>query len=148
MSAEKRSALMARIRGRDTGPERQLAALMRRWRLKWESHCGDIPGRPDFVFRRRRVAVFIDGDFWHGWRFPAWEHKLDPFWAAKIAANRARDRRNHARARRMGWTVVRVWEHELGRDSAAVAARVAAALGIRTGSLKRKRGPGISREQH
>jgi len=128
MSPESRSALMSRIRGKDTLPERRVSELLRRRGFRWESHVPELPGRPDLVFWRYRVAIFIDGDFWHGWRFPAWRHKLSPFWQAKIAANRARDRRTHARLRRHAWTVVRVWEHEVRQDVQRVADRIAAAL--------------------
>ena len=128
MSPEKRSAVMARIKGRDTGPELKLASMLRRARRRFESHVADLPGRPDFVFRRARVAVFVDGDFWHGWRFPAWRLKLSERWELKIAANRRRDAHNHARLRRSGWTVVRIWEHQLERDPDGCLGRVLAAV--------------------
>lgn len=132
MSAEKRSQLMGRIRGKDTGPERIVAALLRAHRFKFEQHARDLPGRPDFVFRSRLLVILVDGDFWHGWRFPAWEHKLAPFWRGKIAANRARDARNIRRLRRAGWMVVRVWEHQLKRSNPAVRDRLLRILRART----------------
>ena len=76
MSPEKRSALMARIPGMHTGPERLVAEILKSLEVTYESHCSDLPGQPDFVFREIKLAIFIDGDFWHGWRFPAWWHKL------------------------------------------------------------------------
>lgn len=124
MSAEQRSLLMGRIRGKDTGPERIVAAMLRAHRFRFEQHASDLPGRPDFVLRSRRVVILVDGDFWHGWRFPAWEHKLSPFWHAKIATNRARDSRNIRTLRRAGWVVVRVWEHQLYRSATAVRDRI------------------------
>jgi len=128
MSPEKRSAVMAKIRGRDTGPERVVAGLLRDAGLTFESHARDLPGRPDFVFRDRRVAVFVDGDFWHGWRFPVWRDKLSEAWEAKIEATRLRDCRNFRRLRRSGWRVVRIWEHQLARDPEGSLARVTKAL--------------------
>jgi len=119
---------MARIRGRDTGPERQIARLLLEAGLRFESHARDLPGRPDFVFRQARVAVLVDGDFWHGWRFPAWRDKLSPAWEAKIEANRLRDERNRRRLRAQGWTVVRLWEHQIERSAEACVARVQRAL--------------------
>lgn len=119
---------MGRIRGKDTGPERIVAAMLRSARFKFEQHVRDLPGRPDFVFRNHGLVVLVDGDFWHGWRFPAWEHKLSPFWHQKIAANRARDVRNIRKLKRAGWRVVRIWEHQLERDEAAVFARLLATL--------------------
>lgn len=115
---------MGRIRGRDTGPELIVAALLRGHGFKFEQHARDLPGRPDFVFRSRRLVILVDGDFWHGWRFPAWQHKLSPFWSAKIAANRARDSRNIRKLRRSGWKVVRVWEHQIERSVEAVRNRL------------------------
>jgi DNA mismatch endonuclease, patch repair protein len=136
MSVEKRSALMGRIKGKDTGPERVMDRLLRRSRKKFETHALDLPGRPDFVFRRAKVAVFVDGDFWHGWRFPTWRLKLSEGWEAKISANRRRDVRNHARLRRSGWTVIRVWEHQIKRDPEACLRRVLVATSRRPGGAK------------
>ena len=116
MSPETRSVVMSRIKGRDTGPERAMAESFSSRELTWESHVRELPGRPDFVFRDDRVAVFVDGDFWHGWRFPQWRDKLSDKWEAKIDATRRRDARNRQRLRRMGWKVVRIWEHQIERS--------------------------------
>lgn len=128
MSPEKRSAVMARIKGNNTGPEQRMAAALAELGLSWESHARDLPGRPDFVFRQDRVTVFVDGDFWHGWRFPQWRNKLTEKWEAKIETNRSRDARNHRRLRRMGWKVVRLWEHQVARDIETCVERVVIAL--------------------
>ena len=133
MSPEKRSALMARIKGKDTGPELVIAGLLRRSRRQFETHARDLPGQPDFVFRRAKVAVFVDGDFWHGWRFPAWRLKLSEKWEDKIAANRRRDARNHARLRREGWTVIRLWEHQIERSPETCLSRILDATSRRSG---------------
>jgi len=130
MSAEKRSALMGRIRGKNTGPEKTFAKVLETLGVVYESHAADLPGRPDFALRGLRIAIFIDGDFWHGWRFPTWKHKLAPFWAAKIEGNRARDRRNFAKLRRGGWRVLRIWEHELERSIDKVMERTKIALDL------------------
>lgn len=82
------------------------------WR-ELEKHGGDLAGKPEIVFRVEQVAVFLDGDFWHGWRFPSWKDTLSPKWQAKIVGNRKRDRRNHQSLRRKGWTVIRIWEHQV-----------------------------------
>lgn len=76
--------------------------------------------RPDFVFPRLRVAVFVDGCFWHGCpKHATWPKTRAAFWKAKIEGNRARDRRVNRELRKRGWTVVRVWEHELNRNDEA-----------------------------
>ena len=137
MSPETRSAVMSRIRGRDTGPERAMANGFASQGLTWESHVRDLPGRPDFVFRNSRVAVFVDGDFWHGWRFPQWRDKLSDKWEAKIEATRRRDARNHRRLRRMGWKVLRIWEHQIRRSREECVARVLSFLQAKDGPAKR-----------
>src|SRR5262249_9473077 len=86
MSAQTRSAVMSRIRGKHSGPERAMATGLASLGLTWESHVQGLPGKPDFVFAEARVAVFVDGDFWHGWRFPQWRDKLSEKWEAKIEA--------------------------------------------------------------
>jgi DNA mismatch endonuclease (patch repair protein) len=63
-----------------------------------------------------KIAIFVDGDFWHGWRFISWRLKLSPAWEEKIAANMRRDRRVRRALRLSGWTVIRVWEHQIERD--------------------------------
>lgn len=128
MSVAKRSAVMARIRGSGTGPELLLAAELRMLGLGWEEHARDLPGRPDFVFRDRLVAVFVDGDFWHGYQFSTWRDKLSVAWEAKIAETIRRDKRNRTTLRKAGWAVVRVWEHQVKARPKASAKRVLRAL--------------------
>lgn len=143
MSPATRSTVMSRIKGRDTGPELLLASMLQLNGCVWEGHARDLPGRPDFVFREEKLVVFVDGDFWHGWRFPKWRDKLSEKWEAKIEANRRRDVRNHRRLRRQGWKVIRVWEHQLALDSHRCAQRVIEVLNGRSAarSVKpRKRG--------
>jgi DNA mismatch endonuclease (patch repair protein) len=143
MAPEKRSAVMSRIRGRDTGPERAMAEEMLRRRLRFEVQAKDLPGRPDFVFRKAHVAVFVDGDFWHGWRFPAWRDKLSEKWEAKIEANRRRDQRNFRKLRRQGWKVLRIWEHNLKVDVRGCVERVVALVRpVRENRSARHDGPG------
>lgn len=123
----KRSAVMARIRGTgNRATELRLIALMRAGGITGWRRGSRLPGRPDFVFAARRLAVFVDGCFWHGCP----QHFTRPksrraFWVAKIAANRARDRRVTRELRARGWTVLRIWEHAL---RPALAARTLARL--------------------
>ena len=116
LTREQRSHCMSRVRNRDTDLERRLRSELHRRGLRFRKHVANLPGTPDIVFRRYRVAIFVDGDFWHGYRFQTWRGSLSAFWRTKIETNRKRDRRNHRILRRMGWTVVRVWQHEIERD--------------------------------
>jgi len=114
-SAAVRSVMQGN-RGRDTKPEVALRSALHRRGLRFRKHAAPLRGlrcRADVVFPRERVAVFVDGCFWH--RCP--EHGLRPrtnqaYWDAKIARNVERDARNNAALAAAGWTVVRVWEHE------------------------------------
>ncbi len=127
LSRKKRSALMARIRGRgNKATELRLIAIMRaRGITGWKRNVS-LLGRPDFVFPRERLAVFVDGCFWHGCPIHAtWPKQNAEFWRAKILRNRQRDRAVNRLLRRKGWRVVRIWEHAL---KAKVAARTAARL--------------------
>lgn len=116
-SPAKRSQVMARIRSRgNKDTELALIALMRRHRITGWRRSQAIFGKPDFVFRRQRVAVFVDGCFWHGCP----KHANAPvgnreFWEKKLDANRKRDRLVKRELRRRGWRVLRIWEHELQR---------------------------------
>lgn len=128
LTAEQRRYCMSRVKGRDTGPELAVRAALRARSLCFTTCAGDLPGRPDIVLRSARVAVFIDGDFWHGYRFPAWCDQLSPFWQRKISTNRARDLRNHRRLRRMGWRVVRLWQHTIDDDLQGALSRILEAV--------------------
>jgi DNA mismatch endonuclease (patch repair protein) len=136
MSRAKRSALMSRIRGTDTGIERRIFECLSDRRVPFERHSRDLPGKPDIVLQWAKLAVFVDGDFWHGWQLPRWGHKLPPRWREKITANRKRDQRNFARLRRRGWCVLRVWEHDVKRDPEAVVDRILQVSGKPNGSLR------------
>jgi len=137
LTPEQRSYCMSRVKGRNTGLERLVGAALRAHGLRFRTHVKTLPGRPDIVFSSARVAVFIDGDFWHGYRFPSWVHTISPFWREKIGRNRDRDRRNFRRLRGLGWQVVRIWQHEAECDLAKAAGRVLAAVRSRTGLVLR-----------
>lgn len=139
MSPETRSALMARIKGKNTGPELVLGKMLAGHGLRWQKHAKDLPGRPDFVFRACRLVIFVDGDFWHGWRFSVWRDKLTAKWDAKISGNRRRDSRVHRALRRAGWQVIRIWEHQIERDLGGCTGRVLAAIKERSAATEMTR---------
>ncbi|KUK48431.1 MAG: DNA mismatch endonuclease Vsr [Actinobacteria bacterium 66_15] len=128
LTPEQRSFCMSRIKGKDTGLEMRVRSALHRRGLRFRKHVKDLPGKPDVVFRKARVAVFVDGDFWHGYRFPSWEDKVSDFWKKKINRNRERDAANHRKLRQMEWTVIRLWQHEVEEDFDACIDRILAAV--------------------
>jgi DNA mismatch endonuclease (patch repair protein) len=117
----KRSEVMARIRGRgNKDTELALIRVFRAQRITGWRRNHAMPGKPDFVFLKLRLAVFVDGCFWHGCP----RHGTRPsnnrvFWRKKLAGNQARDRLVTRTLRRQGWRVLRIWEHELSRKGEA-----------------------------
>jgi DNA mismatch endonuclease, patch repair protein len=128
LTREQRSYMMSRVRSKDTKPELLIRSLAHSRGLRFRKHCRDLCGCPDLVFASARVVVFVDGDYWHGWRFASWSAKLAPYWRQKIEGNRRRDQRNFSRLRREGWTVVRIWEHEIERDVQRCVDRIEASV--------------------
>ena len=130
MSRAKRSALMGRIRGRDTGPEMTVRRLLHAMGYRFRLHARDLRGKPDIVFRSRRVAIFVHGCFWHRHDCGlAYVPKTRPeFWQRKFDGNVARDRRTKHELEVAGWRVVVVWECQLG-DLASLAGSLAKELG-------------------
>jgi DNA mismatch endonuclease, patch repair protein len=128
-SAETRSRVMARVRGRDTGPEMKLRqALYSAGARGWRCHRTSLPGRPDLAFGRARLAVFVDGGFWHGHPSKYWPGRSGAYWDAKIARNQARDRRVDMELANTGWRSLRLWDFEIERDPVEAASRVMKAL--------------------
>lgn len=116
LTPKQRSYCMSRVKGKDTGIEKAVRSKLHKRGFRFRKNVKGLPGKPDVVFPTAGLVVFLDGDFWHGYRFPQWQHKVSDFWKTKIGKTRQRDQRNFAKLRRMGWKVVRIWEHELERD--------------------------------
>jgi DNA mismatch endonuclease (patch repair protein) len=114
-SEEKRSWIMARVRGRDTKPEIIVRSFVHRMGYRFRIHCRELPGNPDIVLPRHRKAIFVHGCFWHG-------HKRCPrskrpttnmsFWDQKLDRNVLRDKKSLRALRRNGWNVLVVWQCE------------------------------------
>lgn len=122
---------MSRNKGRDTAPELAVRSALHHRGWRFRKNLASLPGRPDIVFVSKRLAVFIDGDFWHGYRFTSWSSKLSPYWREKISQNRLRDTKNNRRLRTMGWHVLRLWEHEVDNDLDACVSRIEHVLAAR-----------------
>lgn len=125
----KRSAVMALIKGRNNqSTERVIVSMLRRHRIVgWRRHLSKLPGRPDIAFPGAKLAVFIDGCFWHG--CTKCRRNLKPasnsvYWAEKLRTNRRRDRRVSAKLRRNGWHVIRIWEHDIKKNPEMVMSRI------------------------
>lgn len=111
---------MAAVRGRDTKPETSLRRAIHAMGLRYRLNVRGLPGTPDLVFRKHRAVIFVHGCFWHGHdcRLFVVPKTRTEFWLAKISANRARDRKNHATLLGSGWRVATVWECAMrGRES-------------------------------
>ena len=131
VSAEVRSRMMSRIRSKDTKPEIAVRRALWRTGFRYRVHDRTLPGTPDISNKRRRLAVFVDGCFWHG--CPACYTRPESnteFWSAKLLANRTRREKVRADLEEMGFLVVEIWEHETA-DPDAAAGRVVDALGDR-----------------
>jgi DNA mismatch endonuclease (patch repair protein) len=110
---EQRSAVMRRVKGRDTGPELAVRRILRAAGIGYRLGGAGLPGKPDLVMKGRRTAVFVHGCFWHGHDCPrgARQPKANAaYWTAKIDRNRARDGAALAALQAAGWRVVTVWE--------------------------------------
>jgi len=127
---EKRSEVMSRIRSRgNRDTELRMIALFKAARIRGWRRSQRLFGKPDFVFRRERIAVFVDGCFWHGCprpkHAPLPKNRAD-WWAKKLAQNKMRDRIVTRTLRKQGWRVIRVWECELAPKQQARIARMIA----------------------
>ncbi len=122
---------------KDTGPELVLRKALRQEGLRsYRVDVATLRGRPDVVFTRERVAVFCDGDFWHGRNLDARIAKLQqghnaPYWVAKIRGNVARDRSVHAELEEDGWDVLRFWETDVRRNATSVAKAIVERVRLR-----------------
>jgi DNA mismatch endonuclease, patch repair protein len=119
LSAKERSNLMRKVRGKDTKPELIVRRLIHSMGHRYRLHVGNLPGRPDIVFTRKKRIVFVHGCFWHrhsaiSCKFARLPKSRQEFWFPKLEANRLRDARNQRVLQRLGWKILVVWECQLG----------------------------------
>lgn len=108
---------MSAVRSKDTKLEKLVISGLKAEGLNFKTYYTGVIGKPDIVIPNRKKAVFIDSDFWHGWQYPRWSHKLtSDFWINKIGNNRKRDQKVNRILRKSGWVIMRVWEHQLKND--------------------------------
>lgn len=116
MTPEEIKRRMSNVRRKDTDIEVILRSALHRKGLRFRKNFKGLPGSPDIVFTRKKVVIFVDGDFWHGWRFEERGERLKPFWREKVARNLERDAAIDERLKELGWRVLHVWEHSIKRD--------------------------------
>jgi DNA mismatch endonuclease (patch repair protein) len=116
-SKEKRSQIMSKIKGKNTGIEKKMLLELKKAKLNGFKYQKRMLGNPDFIFEKQKIAVFCDGDFWHGYGFSRWKNKLNKFWSDKIFCNIKRDKLVRRKLKKEGWSVIRFWEHEIDKDS-------------------------------
>lgn len=118
ISPEARSRIMSRIKGKNTSPELILRKALQTAKIRGYRLHYNLSGKPDIVFVQKRIIIFIDGDFWHGY---LWKrlHRIPPkkYWQGKINGNIIRDRENNELLRKEGWRVLRFWEHEVKNNT-------------------------------
>jgi DNA mismatch endonuclease (patch repair protein) len=111
-NAEQRRRIMQAVGTRDTGPELAVRRMLHGMGYRYRLQARDLPGRPDVVFRSRKKVIFVHGCFWHGHRCRkgrAPKSRLE-YWGPKLAANRARDKAQVRALRKMGWSVLTIWQ--------------------------------------
>jgi len=132
---------MSRIRNRDTNPEKKLLAIVKERFFKkgfrYRRNYKNAKGKPDIAFLKDKIAIFVDGAFWHGYRYKKWIHELPKkYWQGKILRNIGRDRETNHALKEAGWRVVRLWEHEL-KNPSKVAEKIYKAIKASHGQKRR-----------
>lgn len=125
-----RSALMSRIRGKNTAPELVVRSLLHRLGFRFRLHRKDLPGKPDIVLPGRKIAIFVHGCFWHahGCKIGQPPRSRLEFWLPKLERNRARDAESESALVAKGWQVVTLWQCEI-RDLDGLQTRLVERLG-------------------
>ena len=110
---EKRSKIMASIKGKDTKIEIMLRKALWKEGIRGYRVNTKLPGKPDIVFTKYKVTIFCDGDFWHGKDFDKWKERLTPSWLEKIERNIERDKKHDQHLQKEGWVIIHFWENEI-----------------------------------
>lgn len=123
VSAECRSATMARVKSKDTSPELLVRRAVHAMGYGYRLHAPNLPGKPDLVFRGRKKVIFVHGCFWHrhqkrGCRLARLPTSRSEYWTTKLEGNRLRDLRNKKLLKQQGWSVLEIWECELKNGNA------------------------------
>ncbi len=118
-TTKQRSLLMQKIKSIRTGPEISLQKSLRKKGIKFKINYRNLPGNPDIVLFNKKIAIFVDGEFWHGYQWEEKKKKITgnrAYWIPKIERTIARDKGNNRKLRKAGWEVVRFWQHQITKD--------------------------------
>ncbi len=118
-TTRQRSELMGKIKSQDTKPELKLKRALWAMGYKYRKNLKTLPGSPDIVYTKQKLAIFVDGEFWHGFNWSEKKAKIKTnreFWIPKIERNIQRDKQNNQLLKDLGWQVIRFWENELNKD--------------------------------
>jgi DNA mismatch endonuclease (patch repair protein) len=132
-SSARASRTASKIRSANTKAEALLCRTIWRLGMRFRKNVSHLPGKPDIAFPKERVAVFCDGDFWHGRDWETMKKKLSKganakYWLAKIQANRARDKKHYQALTSLGWRVLRFWESDILGDPSSAALQISATV--------------------
>ena len=112
---------MSKIRSKNTKIENIIFRELRKRKIYFQRYYKKCPGNPDIAFPRKKMAIFIDGDFWHGYNFKKWGKRLPKkYWFEKITRNIERDKQIKVELSKRGWKVLRIWEHEIEKSKEKV----------------------------
>jgi DNA mismatch endonuclease (patch repair protein) len=130
-SKQKRSQIMAKIKGKWTTPEKVIHAHLKSQNIRHKMHPKMV-GNPDVLIKDSNIVVFVDGNFWHGRHYNKRRDSLPPFWKAKIETNMKRDRKNNLLLKAEGWNVIRFWEEDIRKNPGLCIERVKAYIDVIT----------------
>lgn len=126
-TTKKRSELMSKIRSKETKPEQKLRKQLWLLGYRYRKNVKNLPGKPDIVFFKARLIIFVDGEFWHGYHWEEKKSKIKTnreFWIPKIERNIQRDKANNAYYLNNGWKVIRIWESEIKNEFSVCISRI------------------------
>jgi DNA mismatch endonuclease (patch repair protein) len=118
-TTKQRSELMGKIRSKNTKPEQKLRRELWKHGYRYRKNVKSLPGSPDIVFKKIKLVIFVDGEFWHGYNWKEKKSKIRTnrdFWMPKIERNIQRDQQNNELLTKEGWNVIRFWEYEINKD--------------------------------
>jgi DNA mismatch endonuclease (patch repair protein) len=130
-TTKQRSELMGKIKSQNTKPELKLRKALWNLGYRYRKNVRKLPGKPDIVFAKHKMVIFVDGEFWHGYKWNEKKAKIKTnreFWIPKIERNIQRDKQNNQLLLDTGWYVIRFWENELKKDFEGCVSRIVSYL--------------------